>query len=567
MIALREFQQHLETNIHAAWAAGHRNVLAVSATGSGKTVLMSKILHDHVGGAIAIAHRRELVGQISIALARNGVRHRIIAPISVQREIASLHLGELNKNYIDPGARIGVAGVDTLINREISDPWFRTVTLWVQDEAHHVLRANKWGKAAEFFPNARGLGVTATPCRADGRGLGRQAEGLFDRMVLAPTMRDLINLGYLTDYRIIAPPSDLDLSSVPIGASGEYVQQKLSAAVHSSHLTGDVVAAYLKYAKGKLGVTFSVDIEAAKEIAIEFRAKGVPAEVITSKTPDGLRLALLRKFKAKEILQLVNVDLFGEGFDLPAIEVVSMARPTASFSLYSQQFGRALRLMLSRNQMIAWESFSPDERRSAIADSSKPHAIIIDHARNYERHGLPDARRYFSLDSRERKGNKKTAEIPIRVCPECTQAYERVHAQCPYCGFRPEPQSRSSPEFVDGDMAELDPDVLRFLRGEIIKADSGFVAIPHGATQAVIGAKQKQQRERQVAQTELRAWIAQWGGYHKAQGQTDSEAQRRFYFEFNVDVANAQLLNASGAMALTEKIKIAIDRLNNSQYA
>jgi superfamily II DNA or RNA helicase len=383
-IILRPYQETGLQDIFAAWNAGHQNVLYVAATGSGKTVTFSEAVRRFDGPAIAIAHRQELVGQISLALARNGIRHRIIAPDTVIRFCVSVHMRELKRSYYDANARVGVAGVDTLIRRTV-DRWLASVRLVVMDECHHVLKKNKWGLAFDMFPQAVGLGVTATPERADGRGLGRHADGVFDTMILAPTMRDMINHGFLTDYRIFAPPSDLDLSSVPLASGGDYSQDPLRKAVHKSHIVGDVVTQYLKSAAGLLGVTFSVDVESATEQAAAFRRAGVPAEVVSAKTPDPVRVSILRKFAAGDIKQLVNVDLFGEGFDLPAIEAVSMARPTQSFSLYSQQFGRALRPL-----------------------PGKQWAIINDHVQNVMRHGVPDAPRIWTLDRREKRSRSST---------------------------------------------------------------------------------------------------------------------------------------------------------------
>ena len=356
-VTLRPFQADLKREIYARWQRGVRNVLAVSPTGSGKTVLFSDILHSAPGASVAIAHRQELVSQISLALARNGVRHRIIGPKAVARNCSAIHVGELRRTYVDPTARCAVAGVDTLIRMDGKDPWFAQVGLWVCDEAKHLLTDNKWGQATRMFPNAYGLGVDATPCRADGYGLGRHADGLMDEMIVGPSMRDLIEQGFLTEYRIFAPPSDIDMRQVTISAGGDYSPPKLAAAVHGSHIVGDVVAHYLRIAPGKLGVTFAVDVAAASEQAAAFRQAGVPSEVVSAKTPDALRVNILRRFAAGEIKQLCNCDLFGEGFDLPAIEVVSMARPTASFSLYAQQFGRSMRIMdgkdcISRGSLI-----------------------------------------------------------------------------------------------------------------------------------------------------------------------------------------------------------------------
>ncbi len=558
-VALRPFQAELERRVYEAWNGGAANVMPVAATGSGKTVVLSKVLYDEPGASIAIAHRQELVSQISIALARNGVRHRIVgakkgAPLI--RVISALQVAELGYSFFDPNAKTGVGGVDTVIRMDPTDPFFMQVRLMVQDEAHHVLKANKWGQAASMFPNARGLLPTATPLRADGKGLGRHADGLVDAMVLAPSMRDIINMGYLTDYRIFAPPSDLDLTQVATSqATGDYNADQLRKAVHKSHITGDVVAHYLKLAPGKLGVTFAVDVKAATEIAAAFRAAGVPAEVVSAKTPDALRAQILRRFKAREVMQLVNVDLFGEGFDLPAIEVVSFARPTESFALFSQQFGRALRLMLTREELTDYDLLTDAGRKAVIAASGKPVAFIIDHVGNVLRHGLPDARREWSLDRRERRSGGKSDAIPMRVCvnPECIQPYERVFKCCPYCGHYPPPPSRSAPEFVDGDLTELDPDTLAALRGDIAKID-GDPVVPWGASAEVRGAVRRRHWERQQGQRDLRNAIAWWAGLESAQGRGESESYRRFYHRFGVDVANAQTLGAREAAELAERV-------------
>jgi len=560
-VALRPFQAELERRVYEAWHGGAVNVMPVAATGSGKTVVLSKVLYDEPGASIAIAHRQELVSQISIALARNGVRHRILGAkkgSNLIRVISALQVAELGYSFFDPNAKTGVGGVDTVIRMDPTDPFFMQTRLVVQDEAHHVLKANKWGAAAALFPNARGLLPTATPLRADGKGLGRHADGLVDVMVLAPSMRDIINMGYLTDYRIFAPPSDLDLSQVALSqATGDFNADQLRKAVHKSHITGDVVAHYLKLAPGKLGVTFAVDVEAATEIAAAFRAAGVPAEVVSAKTPDALRSQILRRFKAREILQLVNVDLFGEGFDLPAIEVVSFARPTESFALFCQQFGRALRLMLSKQAAAVHAHLTDEQRRAAIAASEKPVAYIIDHVNNVLRHGLPDARREWSLDRRERRSSGKSDAIPMRVCvnPDCIHPYERIHKFCPYCGHYPPPPVRSSPEFVDGDLTELDAETLAALRGDISRIDNE-PKIPWNASPEIAGAVRKRHWERRESQHSLRNMIAWWAGLESAQGRGESESYRRFFYKFGVDVASAQTLNAKDAAELAGRLSV-----------
>ena len=142
MIQLRPFQSDLRQAIYDQWVAGAKNVLAVMPTGAGKTVLFSDIIANTPGACVAIAHRQEIVTQISLALARNEVRHRVIGPKALASACTQLHLMELNRNYVDPMNRVAVAGVDTLIRMDF-EPWFNAVNLVVQDEAHHLLSKNK----------------------------------------------------------------------------------------------------------------------------------------------------------------------------------------------------------------------------------------------------------------------------------------------------------------------------------------------------------------------------------------------------------------------------------------
>lgn len=515
------------------WARGGRNFLVVLPTGGGKTFVFAYLAARANTGVCAIAHRAELVTQMSLAFAREGVRHRVIGPPALAARCRAHHLSVLGVHYVEPSARIAVAGVDTLI-RQDNEPWMQQIGLWITDEAHHLLADNKWGKAAAMFPHARGLGVTATPCRADGRGLGRHADGLIDEMYVGPSMRELIDEGYLTDYRIFAPPSDFDVSNVPLSASGDFSPIKLAAARKQSHVTGDVVQHYLRIAQGKLGVTFDVDVDSATQTARAFREAGVPAEVVHGEMNDQARQNILRRFERREILQLVNVDLFGEGFDLPAIEVVSMARPTQSYSLFAQQFGRALRPL-----------------------AGKDRAIIIDHVANTLRHGLPDAPRSWSLDRRERRSRAAAQDvIPTRTClnPECMGVYERVLGACPYCGTVHVPAGRSTPEQVDGDLHELDPAVLAALRGEKARID-GAPAFPPNAGPAVVGAIKRTHWERQQAQGALRRAMEVWAGWQRHLGRDDRETLRRFFHAFGVDNGTAMTLNAEDARALQARVE------------
>lgn len=569
---LRPYQLKTKQDILNAWNMGAKNVLSVLPTGAGKTVTFSDIIHDHKGASCAIAHRQELVSQISLALARDKVRHRIIGPRNTVKLCVNLHMQELGVSYYDPSAACAVAGVDTLVKRkrELS-AWLKSVTLWVQDEAHHVLKDNKWGTAATMFPNAKGLGVTATPLRADGKGLGRDFDGLFDVLLEGPGMRDLINMGYLTDYRIFAPESFLIMDEKEdVGKSGDFKQHAVIKKFRQAKnkIIGDVVDQYIKHANGKLGITFVPDVEDAIDTATAFTARGIPAAVVSAKTPDVERINILRKFKNRELLQLVNVDLFGEGFDLPAIEVVSMARPTQSYALFVQQFGRALRLMIDKVISRNWDSYTDEKRRELIASSSKPNAIIIDHVGNVERHGLPDAPRVWSLERRDKRGRSDVSDvIPTKSCPACTFVYERIINHCPDCGYKPEPASRSGPEHVDGDLVELDAAALAKMRGEIDKVDMDPMLF-HAQSNVPLKFRQNHTKchvERQQAIKALRHSINWWGAYQRSANREDSESYRRFYFKFGIDVGTAQTLKTQEALALAEKINLHLGEMGNGK--
>jgi superfamily II DNA or RNA helicase len=546
-------QKLLSDEIDTAWMLGATNIMPTMDCGGGKTALCCYKLSECPDSCVAIAHRQELVSQWSMTLARYGITHRIIGPIAVIKWIISLHAQTYGRDFYDPNARRAVAGVDTLISWSKPESrhydsitrWGKQVKLWVVDEGHHLLRENKWGKAVELFPNARGLAPTATAERADGKGLGRHNDGLIDVMVEGARGRWLIDNGYLTDYRVFCPPSDLHLESVAHGADGDYVRKQLATATRSSSIMGDVVTHYRKLADGRLGVTFAPDVETATELAAGFNRAGVPAEVVSAKTPDKQRVVVMQQFAAGKILQVVNVDLFGEGFDLPAIEVVSMARATDSYGLYHQQFMRALR-----------------------QKEGKDRAIIIDHVGNVIRHGLPDSPRAYSLERREkRSGNKQTDAIPLRVClnPVCMSPYEAVYPACPFCGWVPVPQSRTSPSFVDGDLHELDEATLAAMRGEVERVDRPASEIL-AAMQPIHGyviAKSITNKhcDRQEAQAALREAIAWYGGVRRAAGDADSVSYRRFYHTFGTDVLTAQALGRADAEELAGRINRSIGRV------
>lgn len=535
---LRPYQNSLCEGIQEAHQSGKQNVLAVMPTGSGKTVTFAKLTADNNVPTALLAHRTELVSQISVTLARFGVEHRLIAPKATTRAIRQDHHREFGRYFDNPSAPNAVGAVDTLIARaEHYEQWARQIGLWIIDEAAHVIGnpPNKWGRCVNMFQDARGIGFTATPSRADGKGLGRHADGVFDYMVEGPTVGWLIANGFLSDYRLIAKPSNINVADLQATATGDFSAKKLRLRSHESCIVGDVVEEYKRYASEKQGITFTVDVETSNEIAEAFVAAGIPAASVSAKTNDSERSRIIRAFRNGELKQLTNCDLFGEGFDVPNVEVVSLARPTMSLSLHLQQVGRALR-----------------------PAPGKQHAIIIDHVGNWERHLLPDTPRAWTLNARERRKAKDDPDVlALTSCDKCFQVFERkLLPTCPHCGNRREPTDRSRPEQVDGDLTELDLNVLAALREATKLATPDKVANRAyfaGGDAAANGAR-KRQLEKIEAQAALVEAIAKWAGVRKADGQSDSTSYREFYLTFGVDVLTAQTLTRKEMDTLCERV-------------
>lgn len=552
-ITPRDYQGRDIARIEHEWATGKLNVLYVLPTGGGKTVTLSEIIHRHQGSACVIAHRQELVMQLAETLNLFGVRHRIIAPPKIRQLAINRQLRKHGVTFYDPNASVGVAGVDTLIRlpAKRNDPnlaWMSSVTLWVQDEAHHVLKENKWGKAAALFPRAKGLGVTATPERPDGKGLGREYDGLFDSMVVGPTMRQLIDRGYLTEYRYVGVPAVVHYDEDKAGPKGEFSYAYLAHAEagHEKKIVGDLVKTYCKFVHGKRAVYFVSSRERADQTAAAFRAAGVPAKAVDGETDPAIREQTLAELESGDIWVLVNVGIVGEGMDLPAVEVVGMGVGTASIVNYYQWWGRAMRPM-----------------------AGKTHAWIIDHGGNLIRHkGPPDKSRVWSLARRDRKSAGPSDAIPYKVCVNttCFREYMAIYKACPHCGFVPPITVRRTPEVVEGDMQEMDPSVLATLRGDMERNDwTDQQARDHfantGLPHVQVMAQVKRHAEKRNEINALRGAMSYWAGHWTARGETDSMIQRRFWHTFGTDVLSAQGLKRAEAEKLRLRVieKSAID--------
>lgn len=529
---LRDYQIDLRDHIDAAHAEGHRNVLAVAPCGAGKTVLMRSFTKDCDGDSLALAHRRELVSQMSLTFARAGLPHRVIAPDATIRDCIKLHVDVVGTNYVRSTSRRMIASVDTLNRREVD---LSNVRLWQCDEAHHLVESNKWGKAITILDaaGAAGIGWTATPVRLDRKSLKRGSGGLFDTMVLGPSARELIERGHLARYKLYGLPQRMDMSHVRM-RGGDFDARDLGREAKASAITGDIVAHYQRLAAGLTGITFACDVELAREHAQAFRAAGIPAAVLSSQTPSTERQCINRGIRNGELLQIVNVDILGEGYDLPAAHCVSMARPTMSLGLYVQQSMRPLR-----------------------PDGPDKTAILLDHVGNVQRHGLPDGHREWTLDTPERRTTTQTS-VGLQICgnPECMLAYEGYEPVCPFCGWeRPKGGAggRERPEMLDGDLVVYDEETLRMLRGEVDRI-AGPAALPLDLTGMALAGGEKKWAARAEAQRTLQVAIDRWAGEMVARGDSVRAAYRRFKAIFGCDVLTAQLGTVRELTTMRERV-------------
>lgn len=529
--ALRPYQEQWKSEIYEAWKTGHKNVLGVMPTGAGKAISLSSIAIDMALGmnkfptAICV-HRRELVQQLSLTLAEEEVPHNIIAQKSTILGIVGAHRRVLGRQFYDYHAPITVVAVDTL-NARITKHmnWARNIRLWITDEAHHVLRNNKWGRALEYFPNAIGLGVTATPQRLDKRGLGRHADGVFDFMVEGPTTKWLIEHEYLCRYKVAVPSSDYNRFLEKATEGSDYSKRAMTTASERSHIVGDVVENYLKFAKGKQAILFATDVGTAQKMQDKFLAAGVNAKLLTANSTDRDRLDSMLAYRDKKIQVLLNVDLFDEGLDVPGIECVIMARPTKSLAKARQMCGRGLRKA-----------------------EGKPFLILIDHVGNVTEHGLPSEVRRWTLD-RIIKRRDRTNLMRICFNERCNAPYDRTLSECPYCGEPAFVQGRSGgdragrpgPKEVDGDLYLLDPETLRGLEATTLLEDPGLVGkrvgMKAGAAAGIKAARN--QAERIATQKELSKIIAKWAGEKRHAGYTDRQIHKLHFLEYEMTITES----------------------------
>lgn len=423
-MSLRSYQHDVITKLQAAVANGARRVLLVAPTGSGKTVVagvLIKAAERDFHRSLFIAHRRELIDQTHRRLKREGIT-------------ASVILAGREGQY-DALSRTQVAGIQSLIARikskRVSNP---NADLLIIDEAHHS-RAETYQKLMDAYPDAIIVGLTATPCRGDGRGLGK----IFDEMVECPAIPELIRQGHLVPSVCYSHPT-ADLKGVKSSITGDWQTGELAERMNTDKLVGDIVTHWNRLAEGRKTVVFAVDVAHSKHIANEFIASGIKTGHIDGGTPIAEREETLAKLSAGDITVVSNCMVLTEGWDQPDVACCVLARPTKSLGLHLQMVGRVLRPF-----------------------PGKDHALILDHAGNVVRHGLPEDEIFWTLNPDDRALNMSQAarnRVKARgeavMCPECKpREVPLVTGCCPVCDWRPNSKAQAV-EFVDGDLARLD---------------------------------------------------------------------------------------------------------------
>jgi superfamily II DNA or RNA helicase len=457
---LRDYQARDVERIRAEFGAGRRCVCYQAPTGSGKTVLFAYIIY-HAAVTLGhrvyvLAHRDEIVQQISRALELLEVPHAVIAAgYPLERQ-----------------AHVQICSVATLVRRmHLLDP---APDFFVVDECHHSV-AGTWSKILAACPQTKILGCTATPERLDGKGL----EDIYQSLVIGPSISELVEKGWLSKFVTYAPAKKPDLSHVHTVA-GDYNVRELSGIMSKTVVIQAAVDEYVKRCAGVPAIVFAVDIGHSQLVTNAFLQAGFRAAHVDGDTPRELRRQLIDSLGNGQTQVLSNCGLISEGLDVPVVAAAILLRPTQSLALYLQQVGRGLRP-------------SPTKERT----------IILDHAACCHEHGLADSERAWSLKGRPKK---KAADGPlVRVCPQCGAVNPLAAFQCVECGYQlREPINYDE---VGGELVEMTKDTVE------AKTLEELAAMSYSACVRWAGTNRMRLEQVRLARNYKKGWI-----WHQLQG-------------------------------------------------
>jgi superfamily II DNA or RNA helicase len=434
---LRPYQQRAFDSVLDLWANETRRVLLVLPTGGGKTVVASAFVLYFLAASkrvLMLAHRRELIKQAFCKMVRNGVDPSSIGIImagtsrrpcdSVAPPPSSLSDEKLWDVWARsrPGAPVQIGSIDTFRNH-VAPP----VDVVIVDEAHRSL-AKSYSDVQLAYPKAWHLGLTATPFRADGKGLG----DAYDDLVVAATYLELIAEGFLVRPICYGAEEEIDLSKVR-RRGNDYDEKALAEAVDKTELVGDIVEHWRRRGNDAPTFCFAVNVQHSKHIAERFRSAGIPAQHVDGNTETAERDDAVAALRSGRVRVLCNCNVFCEGTDVPEVKTIILARPTLSEGLSMQQVGRG----------------------SRVAASGLPF-VVLDHARHFSSFGLPHWPREYSLEGRKRRERGAGAATPVKPCPKCFALLARAAAVCDGCGheFTAEEVKRTLEE-VAGELKEI----------------------------------------------------------------------------------------------------------------
>lgn len=414
---LRPYQSQLVTEIRGQYQLGHRAVLAVLSTGAGKTVCFSYIAQAAAkkgNRVLILVHRQELLDQASRSMP---VPHGIIAA----------------NRGMDLSHAVQVASVQTVARRLHLLPrdFFQLI---VVDEAHHT-SAGTWDKTIQHFHAAKLLGVTATPIRGDGRGLG----GHYQVMVEGPTAQQLTDDGYLAPAKVLAPPG-FDSAGLR-KRMGDFDTKDAEQRVGT--IMGDCVGHYRKHLSGQTAIAFCCSVAHAEATARLFQSAGIAAASIDGTMSSERRRDLLSELGTGRLKVLTSCALIGEGVDVPSVGGCILLRPTASVGLHLQMIGRCLRPQ-------------PGKR-----------AVVLDHVGNTLRLGHHLEERDWTLDGIKKRDRE--AAPSVKVCPACFATSPSTAQVCGDCGHEFAPPERRELKQVDGELVELSHGQIK--EGDYVKVD------------------------------------------------------------------------------------------------
>jgi DNA repair protein RadD len=416
MFSLYPYQHECVRRVQWAIRKGYKRIVIVAPTGSGKTVLGAHIMISALAKqrrSLFFAHRRELIKQSFCKLARSGcpvdqlsiiMADRMLGnpPVDVDVDACDDARLWLHGARARPSAPIQIASIDTFRNRRAPPS-----DIIIIDECHRALSPS-YLRMLDIYRDAVHIGLTATPWRADGRGL----EEYYQHLVVAALPSQLIAEGYILEPRVFVPPrEDLpDLSGVRI-VNGDYDEHQLSVAVDDDRLIGNIVEHWFREARGIRTVLFPASIAHSKHLCERFAAAGARFEHLDGSTPARERDAILARVDRHEIDGVSSCDALSEGWDQPSVACAVLAKPTRSLTKYIQKAGRVLRPCVGKGE-----------------------PIILDHAGcAYDNHCLPHQDQEYSLKPRPKKPRE---QVPGTIwCKQCWALLPSGTKICPRCLF------------------------------------------------------------------------------------------------------------------------------------